>query len=96
MQITIGKILALLVALGFVVVTIDHAHGITVDVITELADLLPALMLIWFPDEFGSFLGYVGKGGNINIETPPFLISMAGWFFLVGFPVLTYFLASAR
>lgn len=53
--------------------------------------LLLPLTLIWFPDELGSFTGYVGKGGNIDTETPPILVSIAGWFFLVGFPVLMYF-----
>ena len=52
--------------------------------------LLLPLALIWFPDELGSLTGYVGRGGNINTETPPILISIIGWLFLVGLPVLFY------
>jgi len=92
MQITIGKILGLLIALGYVVAMIVQAGGITLTVFKGCMVLLLPLALIWFPDELGSLTGYVGRGGNINTETPPILVSIAGWFFLVGLPVLMYFL----
>ena len=92
MQITIGKILGLLIALGYAIAMIVHAGGITLQVFKGCAVLLLPLALIWFPDELGSLTGYVGRGGNINTETPPILVSIAGWFFLVGLPVLMYFL----
>ena len=93
MQITIGKILALLIALGYVIAIIVHAGSITVEVIKGSIVLLLPLALIWFPDELGGMTGYVGRGGNINTETPPILVSIAGWFFLVGLPVLMFFLS---
>jgi hypothetical protein len=40
----------------------------------------------------GSFTGYVGRGGYIDTETPPILVSIMGWFFLVGMPCLLYLL----
>lgn len=92
MQITIGKILALLIALGYAIGMVVHAGGVTVDVVKGSIVLLLPLALIWFPDELGSMTGYVGRGGNINTETPSILVSIAGWFFLVGLPVLMYFL----
>ncbi|MBI5635062.1 MAG: hypothetical protein HZA15_16455 [Nitrospirae bacterium] len=92
MQITIGKILALLTALGYATAMIVNAGNITLDVVMGTAVLLLPLALIWFPDELGSFTGYVGRGSNIDTETPPILVSIAGWFFLVGLPVLLYFL----
>jgi hypothetical protein len=52
------------------------------------------LALSWFPEELGSFTGYVGRGGRIDTETPPGLVSFMGWFFLVGIPVLGYILSS--
>ncbi len=50
------------------------------------------LALIWFPDHFGSITGYVGGGipANIDTETPGWLVSAAGWFFLIGMPVVLY------
>ena len=92
MQITIGKILGLLVAMGYAVAMIVHAGGVTEVVVKGCVVLLLPLALIWFPDELGSMTGYVGRGGNIDTETPPMLVSIAGWFFLVGLPVLMYFL----
>ena len=46
------------------------------------------LALVWFPEFFGSFTGYVGRGGNIDTESPPWLVAGLGWFFLVGMPVV--------
>ena len=53
MQITIGKIVALLIALGYVIAMIVHAVGVTVDVAKGCVALLLPLALIWFPDELG-------------------------------------------
>jgi hypothetical protein len=92
MQVTIGKILSLVIAIGYAVAMMVHAHGVSVDVVNGCVGLLLPLALIWFPDELGSLTGYVGRGGNINTETPPLLISIAGWCFLVGLPVLLYVL----
>ena len=92
MQITIGKILGLLIALGYAVAMIVQSGGITLQVFKGCVVLLLPLALIWFPDELGSLIGYVGRGGNIDTETPPILVSVAGWFFLIGLPVLMYFL----
>jgi len=91
MQITIGKILGLLIALGYAVGMIVDSGGITLQVFQGCGALLLPLALIWFPEELGSLTGFV-RGGNINTETPPILVSIAGWFFLVGLPVLIYFL----
>ena len=92
MQITIGKILTLLIAIGYAVGMVVDAHGVTPDVAKGCVVLLLPLALIWFPEELGSVTGYVGRGGNIDTETPPILVSIAGWFFLIGLPVLIYFL----
>ena len=75
-----------MIALGYAVGMIVEAGGITFQVFQGCAALL--LPLIWFPEELGSFTGYVGRGSNINLETSPILVSIAGWFFLVGLPLL--------
>jgi hypothetical protein len=93
MEITIAKVLGLLIALGYAVGMIVHAGGVTVDVFKGCVALLLPLALIWFPDELGKLTGYVGRGGNINTETPPLLVSVMGWFLLLGLPVLLYLLS---
>jgi hypothetical protein len=47
------------------------------------------LAFIWFPDEIGSVTGYF-RTGYVNVQTPGIMISIMGWFFLVGLPVLAY------
>jgi len=82
MHITIGNILGLLVALAYVATIIATQGGITESAFKGCVVLLLPLALIWFPDELGSFTGYVGRGGNINTPTPPILVSTMGWMLL--------------
>jgi hypothetical protein len=90
-EITISKIISVLIALGYIAANIIH-FGVTRVVVAIAIALLVPLALIWFPDEIGTFTGYVGRGGYINQETPPILITIMGWFFLVGMPVILYFI----
>jgi hypothetical protein len=45
------------------------------------------LSLIWFPEQIGSYTGYVSHGSTIDTETPPFIVAGLGWLFLVLFGV---------
>jgi hypothetical protein len=92
MKITVGKIASILIAICYVVAAIVCEHGITRNVLGVIVPLMLPLALIWFPEQLGSFRGYVGRGGYIDNDTPSFLVSILGWFFLVGLPVLFYFL----
>jgi hypothetical protein len=93
MQVTIAKLLSLLIALVYAVLLFVDQRGVTGNALKCCAVLLFPLALIWFPDKLGSLTGYVGRGGNITTETPPVLVSIMGWFFLAGLPVLLYFLS---
>ena len=93
MHVTAGKLLSLVVALGYPVGLIVSSGGIESGLFVVCGYLLLPLALIWFSEEFGSFTGYVGRGGNIDTETPPILVSMFGWLILLGVPMLSYFLA---
>lgn len=92
MRITFGKVLSLVIALAYVTIAIvseiSTRHGLTSAIPVLCAVLLMPLALIWFPEELGSFTGYLGRGGRIDTESPPGLVSFMGWFFLVGMPVL--------
>ena len=52
--------------------------------------LIPILALIWFGDAIGSFTGSVGRGGNIDRESPGCLVCAFGWFLLVGLPIVVH------
>jgi hypothetical protein len=86
------RIIAVLIAIAYVVAMIVHEHEINRGVVYMCLTLLVPLALIWFSEELGSFTGYVGRGGDIDTETPPPLVAFIGWFFLLGYPVIIYFL----
>src|SRR5438105_6940962 len=84
-----GKIVAVVIACGYLVAVVVHEMAVTPVVSLAIVLLVP-LGLIWFPEELGSFTGYVSRGSTIDNETPPFLVSFLGWLFLVliGIPVV--------
>ncbi len=41
------------------------------------------LALIWFSEPLGSFMGSVGRGGDVTSETPGWMIAGVGWIFLI-------------
>jgi hypothetical protein len=86
MQITIGKVLSLLVAIGYTILAViaGGMYGLRCSAVLVLP-----LGLIWFPEEIGSLTGYF-KTGYVNVQTPAIIISFIGWFFLVGLPVILY------
>jgi hypothetical protein len=88
MQITIGKILGLVVAICYATFAIKH-NGVAG--LKWSAGLLLPLAFIWFPEEIGSLTGYF-RTGYVNVQTPEIIISFLGWFFLVGMPMLLYFI----
>lgn len=83
MEITRGKLLSLVVALGYLVFAVVAEGGLTLELLGAAIVLLFPLLLIWFPYEVGSFTGYVGRGGNIDTETHPAIVSFMGWLFLL-------------
>ena len=83
-----SKIVAAVIALGYGIAIVVNEGGITPNAIKGFFVLLLPLALIWFPEEIGSFTGYVSRGSTIDNETPPILVSLMGWLFLVGLPVL--------
>jgi len=92
MEITKGKLLSLVVAALCIVAysIIDGSLGVGLLKGSTIA--VGPLILIWFPDELGAFKGYVGRGGNIQTETPPIYVTVIGWIFLFGIPVVSYML----
>lgn len=61
------------------------------DVLELAAALLLPMAAIWFGDILGSYTGII-SGDYINTSSPGRLVCAAGWFILVGVPIVAYFL----
>ena len=83
-----GRILSLLIVATYIAVGTDFGRHITSNSYKGSFMLLLPLALIWFPEPLGDFTGYVGRGGMIDTPTPAWMVAAAGWFLLVGLPVL--------
>lgn len=88
---TKSRIAALIVAVVWLAPAMVQQGALTVAVGKLALVLLLPLALIWFPEELGSFTGYIGRGRRIDTETPPVLISLLGWLLLLGIPLLAYY-----
>jgi len=87
-KITLGRVLSLLIAIGYMVALIAK-EGREIMVLC-LVPLFP-VALIWFPDEFGGYFLKTGDYNTINEPTPGIFVSIMGWFFLFGMPFFFYF-----
>ena len=89
MQVTIAKLAALLLALGYVIAAGFSTEGLPGAGLVAVAVLFP-LALIWFPDEIESWGRLWRRGGPSGIRmlpSPPWLVAFMGWVFLVGLPL---------
>jgi hypothetical protein len=91
---TISRAASLLVALGYMIAAVVATGWRDGGILILGMILLLPLALIWFPDVFGSYIGPTGRG-YVDQETPPELIVIAGWFFLVG-PLILYLIGRLR
>jgi hypothetical protein len=76
----ISRILSAVVALTYLIIAFCIEGPIGV-VKCSIFLLLP-LVLIWFPEEMGSFTGVI-RGQYINTETPGCLVAFGGWMVLL-------------
>jgi uncharacterized membrane protein YoaT (DUF817 family) len=86
MIITQPKILSLVLSL----ICVAYSYFKLEEISAVCILLLIPLGLIWFSEGLGSFKGYVGKGASINAETPPDILKVIGWIFLISIFVLIY------
>lgn len=96
MHFTAGRILSLVVAVAYALYfsLADGPAGDPHVVGRFVTVVLIGLALIWFPEQLGSFTSYVGRGGKIDTETPPAVLSCLGWGFLLGLPLILFHLSS--
>ena len=86
MQVTTAKLISLAIATIYVV-SLGVTRSLEATVQFSMFLLLP-LALIWFPEQLGRATGYFVKGSYVDSESPPILLSILGWFFLLGLPAL--------
>ena len=78
LRVTPSKVVAVAIAVG-----ISIYNGVVV----LLMVFLWPVSLIWFPEYWGNFTGSI-RGPMIDQKSPPVLVSLMGWFFLVVFPII--------
>jgi hypothetical protein len=72
--------------LGFRIV---DRHGWSGELTNDVAYAVFGLLLIWFRRPLGRYVG-PSRYGYIGQPTPPALIAAAGWFSILGMPVILY------
>ena len=88
-QVTISKVLALLLAVGYIVAAGFSRQGLPFAGTVALGVLIP-LALIWFPDEIDTWTRTWRNARLTTLPTspsPPWALVAMGWVFLVGLPL---------
>ena len=88
-----NRIISLLIALIYIIVAFIAGSGQSVFYIAVF--LVFVLALIWFSDEMGSYIGFVGRGPPITKETPGCIVRFMGWLFLL-LPAVVYLIMLLR
>lgn len=93
MKVTAGKLASLVVLAVYLVATIV-VRGLDVQrVLVCLLLLAWPMAFIWFPERIGGYTGFAQGGKYIDKPTPPILVSIMGWFFLLVYPFVLYVLS---
>jgi hypothetical protein len=87
----VARVVSLAIAAAYVIAAFALEKSWTFALTVAAGTLLP-LALIWFPELLGGLTEW-GLRAPINRPSPPKLVAAMGWLFLLGLPVLTYFLA---
>jgi hypothetical protein len=82
-----SKILALLLALGYIVAASLSREGLPLAGTVALGVLIP-LALIWFPDQIETWTRTWRRLATLPTSAaPPWAFAAMGWVFLVGVPL---------
>lgn len=87
----VARVISLAIAAAYVIAGFALEKSWTFALTVAAGTLLP-LALIWFPESLGGLTGW-GSRAPVNRPSPPRLVAAMGWLFLLGLPVLVYFLA---
>ena len=102
MAITVSKLIAVVIALGYFVTAVVVAKpGVSEGIMLFLVLLVP-LALIWFPQSGSSwprkktalytYEDSFGLRTGPWRDSHPWVVALMGWFFLLGLPIILYFI----
>jgi hypothetical protein len=89
MQVTISKVVALLLALAYIFAAGVSREGLPFAGTVAVGVLIP-LALIWFPGEIDGWVRLWNGGRFRGLQvrpSPAWLLALMGWVFLVGLPL---------
>ena len=95
MEVTRSKIIALVIALGYLAAFVMTPGWDARGFVVMCIFLSFPLAFIWFPDEIEEY-GKIAeeRGSRFNTLTPAPVLVVVGWLFLLGyFPLIGYLLA---
>jgi hypothetical protein len=96
MAFTADRLLALAIALGYLIAAAILPHPGIGSLVMLAVVLAVPLVLIWYPEIGTSWprkktvIGTYADRGRVTRDSPPWLVYLLGWFFLVGLPVVVY------
>ena len=85
----INRVLSLLVCL-FHVLNFDFATRGALEFLRFALLVCVPLSLIWYGEAIGSYVPPPQSFDRITVPTPGWLVAAAGWFFLVGLPLIAH------
>ena len=94
MTVTLSKIVALVLAVAYVVAAAVSSEGAPFAG-TVAVGCLMALALIWFPETIGSWTGVWRRYSRLS-PSPAWMVATMGWVFLVGLPLFVLIMALKR
>jgi hypothetical protein len=88
MRVTVSKLVALAIAVAEIIAGLALERSWAFALTVAVGAILP-LALIWFPEFFGSLTGW-GTRAPVDRPSPPSLVALLGWLFLLGLPPLVF------
>jgi hypothetical protein len=90
MEVTLGKLLAVAVAIITASIALIR-HGIHTATIVFCLVLVVPLGLILFAEPLSDFVGPTSRGGYVNTPTPSWMLTAAGWLGLAALLFMLFF-----
>jgi hypothetical protein len=84
MRVTVGKVLSLFAAIAGFIAVVMMRGTLDSDVAAFAIVLLLCLVLIWFGDLLGQYVGPMMDGDRISRRTPGGCLAALGWVGLLG------------
>ena len=94
-EFSIGRLLSLIVAAGYLVITSFFTYSagkLVANLLIVGGALLLPLACIWFGDELGNYVGAL-PGPAVNRKSPAWMVKLGGWVLLL-LPAIAFWFLS--